>query len=146
MMMKKYILLLLLAFSIVACTAETPSEPIVAEVEEPIPEEVNVVEPEEESVVDSTIGTSVGLDFFTQRIRVDEESFDPETLTVNAGDTVTFVNTGERIHSVTCNADGVFASPGRIEQGEEVEINFTEPGTYRCLETIFAFKGTVVVE
>lgn len=54
--------------------------------------------------------------------------YTPSKLSVAAGTTVRWTNTGELPHTVTAK-DGLFAS-GTIEPGRTFEYTFVEPGTY----------------
>ena len=59
-------------------------------------------------------------------------AFEPATVTVPAGATVTWTNTGSRPHTVTAD-DGSFDS-GRLDPGEQFSQTFDQPGTftYHC--------------
>jgi plastocyanin len=104
-------------------------------------------------------GTEVGLD---------AHSFLPATITVEAGETVTWTNKTTESHSVTAYQDGIpegapyFASGGApseqaarddlngslIAESETFEFTFDQPGTYRyfCIpHESDGMKGTVVV-
>jgi plastocyanin len=77
-------------------------------------------------------------------------SFDPETVTVQAGDTVTFVNSDIVRHTVTSgppgDPDGEF-DEDLPEQGDEAEITFDEPGTFEFHCDLHRnMTGEVVVE
>ena len=65
-------------------------------------------------------------------VQVADMAFSPATLTISAGDTVTWTNADDRRHTVTSN-DGAFDS-GNLDQGASFSFTFTEPGThtYRC--------------
>lgn len=95
--------------------------------------------------------------------------FDPEDLTVTAGDTVTFTNPSSQAHTVTAYEDDIpedatfFASGGAdgeaaarsdvagglIDPGDTYEVTFDVPGTYRyfCIpHETQGMVGTIVVE
>jgi plastocyanin len=59
-------------------------------------------------------------------------AFDPATLEVSVGTTVTWTNNDSAAHTVTAD-DGSFQS-GRLEQGESFSYTFDTPGTfsYHC--------------
>ncbi len=69
---------------------------------------------------------------------VDDEmtnAFEPRKLTIKSGDTVTWVNTGDRKHdvmaeSIPLNAE-VFSSPMLKNAGDKWSYTFTKSGTYR---------------
>ena len=106
----------------------------------------------------------------TNRILMNQDQlFDPEGATVDAGVTVTFENTSSEAHTVTAYENDIppeadyFASGGAesevearkdlagglLAEGESYEVTFTEPGTYRyfCIPHEGAgMKGTIVVE
>jgi plastocyanin len=65
-------------------------------------------------------------------IEVIDFSFQPGTLTVPVGTTVTWTNAGARPHTVTAD-DGAFDS-GRFDPGEQFSFTFDQPGTftYHC--------------
>jgi plastocyanin len=65
-------------------------------------------------------------------ISVVDFAFEPETVTIAAGTTVTWRNDGDRPHTVTAD-DGSFDS-GRLDPGETFSFTFTTAGTfaYQC--------------
>jgi plastocyanin len=65
-------------------------------------------------------------------VQVIDFAFEPGTLTVPAGATVTWTNAGSRPHTVTAD-DGSFDS-GRLDPGEQFSQTFDQPGTfaYHC--------------
>jgi plastocyanin len=95
--------------------------------------------------------------------------FEPRAITVQAGDTVTWVNVTDETHTVTAYEDKIpegadyFASGGSdsqeaassdltaglLKEGDEYEVTFEEPGTYEyfCIpHEADGMTGTVVVE
>lgn len=71
--------------------------------------------------------------------------FDPETLTVPAGTTVTWVNHDEVPHSVM-SSDKRFTSSGGLDTGESYSYTFTQAGTYAYYCSLHPFMtGKVVV-
>ena len=68
----------------------------------------------------------------TFEVSVVDFAFEPATVTVPAGATVTWTNTGSRPHTVTAD-DGSFDS-GRLDPGEQFSQTFDQPGTftYHC--------------
>ena len=97
------------------------------------------------------------------------QRFAPDSLTVKAGDTVTWTNEDSQTHTVTAYDDGVpdgagyFASgeapdeeaarddlqTGLIPEGDAYEFTFDEPGTYEyfCIpHEQQGMKGEIVVE
>src|SRR5829696_3010749 len=65
-------------------------------------------------------------------VSVVDFAFEPGTITVPVGATVTWTNTGSRSHTVTAD-DGSFDS-GRLDPGEQFPHTFDQPGTftYHC--------------
>ena len=65
-------------------------------------------------------------------VSVVDFAFEPGTVTVPAGATVTWTNTGSRPHTVSAD-DGSFDS-GRLDPGEQFSQTFDQPGTfaYHC--------------
>src|SRR5215217_3067408 len=65
-------------------------------------------------------------------VQVVDFAFEPGTVTVPVGATVTWTNTGNRPHTVTAD-DGSFDS-GRLDPGEQFSQTFDQPGTfaYHC--------------
>lgn len=99
----------------------------------------------------------------------DGHRFDPETITIEAGATVTFVNGNSEAHTVTAHDDSIprggdyFASGGfeseeaaranlargLMRSGDELTVTFARPGTYRyfCIpHERDGMTGTIVVE
>ena len=84
------------------------------------------------------------------RVNAMDVSFDPPTVTVNVGDTVTWVmaSTNRGPHDVTAR-DGTFASPRRMTQGQTFSWTATAPGTYEYVCTPHeraGMVGTVIVQ
>lgn len=72
-------------------------------------------------------------------------AFSPATITVNKGDTVTWVNNDPMTHRVAAD-DGSF-DLGDQANGASVSHTFTQAGTYAYHCTIHPFmKGTVIVQ
>jgi len=61
-------------------------------------------------------------------VQVVDFEFQPGSLTIPVGATVTWTNAGQRPHTVSAD-DGSFDS-GRLDPGESFSHTFTEPGTY----------------
>jgi len=100
---------------------------------------------------------------------VNGQHFDPDSVTVSVGDTVTWTNESSETHTVTAYEDKIpdegvyFASGGfeseedarshlsdaLIDPGETFEVTFDEPGTYAyfCLpHEASGMKGTIIVK
>ena len=77
----------------------------------------------------------------TRRIRC---HFDPPTLEVPVGATVTWVNRDEEIHTVT-STQGLFTSPA-LDGEKQFSYRFEKPGTYEYRCALHPqMTGTVVV-
>src|SRR5829696_5383987 len=61
-------------------------------------------------------------------VSVVDFAFEPGTVSVPVGATVTWTNTGTRPHTVTAD-DGSFDS-GRLDPGEQFSQTFDQPGTF----------------
>jgi plastocyanin len=70
--------------------------------------------------------------------------FDPKTIEIEAGQTVTWTNEDNFTHTV--EVDG--QEDHEVGQGESVEITFDEPGTYDYVCTLHSqdMDGTVIVK
>jgi plastocyanin len=78
-------------------------------------------------------------------VHIRDDAFTPATLTVHAGDTVTFVNDDDDAHTVTAD-DGSWDSDG-LNQSESFKHRFAKTGkiTYHC--TVHPFMhGTIIVK
>lgn len=79
--------------------------------------------------------------------------FSPDTLTIQPGDTVTFVNAQEDMHDVMFvdvpkGVDEMIMSPMHEKEGEKFSYTFTVPGTYQfhCHpHEALGMKGTLIV-
>jgi plastocyanin len=64
----------------------------------------------------------------TASVNIVDFAFDPSSITIEAGGTVTWTNTGNATHTVTSD-DGTFNS-GNIASGGTYSFTFDTPGTY----------------
>jgi plastocyanin len=79
------------------------------------------------------------------RIEVKNFMFMPTTLTVKAGDKVTWVNKDEEPHTVTSDT-GIFRS-GAMDTDGSFSYKFDQPGTYHFTCSIHPrMVGTIVVK
>jgi len=76
-------------------------------------------------------------------VQVLRGGFDPEELTVSAGTVVTWKNMDDRVHIILLV--GGERSPS-LNEGDTFEYKFEEAGTYEVMDSIFKFKGIVIVE
>jgi plastocyanin len=81
-----------------------------------------------------------------QAVKIVDFGFEPKTVTVNAGEVVTWTNTGARSHTVTAD-NGSFDS-GALAPGDPFANLFEKAGTftYRCTIHPTRMKGTVIVK
>jgi len=78
-------------------------------------------------------------------VNIKDDAYNPKTLTIVAGQTVTFVNADDDAHTVTA-IDGSFDSRG-LDTGDVWHHAFTKPGTYRYFCELHPFmKGAIVVK
>jgi len=76
-------------------------------------------------------------------ISIKDFAFNPDTLTVKVGDTVTWVNEDGVVHTLKSTE---FNSPN-IKNADTFQFQFTKPGTYEYTCGIHpSMKGKVVVE
>jgi plastocyanin len=70
--------------------------------------------------------------------------FDPKTIEIEAGQTVTWTNEDNFTHTVEVEGQ----EDHKVGQGESVEITFDEPGTYNYVCTLHSqdMDGTVIVK
>lgn len=69
----------------------------------------------------------------THTVAIADFAFAPATLTITAGDTVTWTNEDPVVHTAT-STTGAFDS-GDLAEGESFSLTFTAPGTYAYLCT-----------
>ena len=81
----------------------------------------------------------------THAVAIANFAFSPATLTITAGDTVTWTNEDAVVHTAT-STTGAFDS-GDLDQGESFSFTFTTPGTYAYLCTPHpSMTGQIVVQ
>ena len=81
----------------------------------------------------------------THAVTIADFAFAPATLTIAAGDTVTWTNEDPIVHTAT-STTGAFDS-GDLAQGESFSVTFTTPGTYPYLCTPHpTMTGRIVVQ
>jgi plastocyanin len=78
-------------------------------------------------------------------VSIQNFAFDPSTLTVANGTTVTWINNDNVGHTVT-SASGLFHS-GTLSNGQTFSYTFTVPGTYNYSCSIHpSMRGTIIVQ
>jgi len=79
------------------------------------------------------------------QVKIFNYKFDPETVTVAPGTTVTWTNKDEIPHTLA-STDKSFQGSGGLDTGDSYSYTFTKPGTYSYYCTLHPFmKGQVVV-
>jgi plastocyanin len=79
----------------------------------------------------------------TEVTMVKSYRFDPKTIEIQAGDTVTWTNDDNFTHTVEVEGQG----DHKVDRGDSVSITFDEPGTYDYVCTLHShdMHGTVIV-
>ena len=79
------------------------------------------------------------------QVNIFNYKFDPETVTVPVGTTVTWTNKDEIPHTVA-SSDKSFQGSSGLDTGDSYSYTFSKPGTYSYYCTLHPFmKGKVVV-
>jgi len=121
---------------------ELKQEEIIEEVnepEEPIEEESELLLEEPEEQVLEQLENKI--------IKVTQEGFIPQDLTIIVGQEVTWQNKGVNSFMIACYKNGIRTSLGeRIwdEQGQYTN-KFSQRGEYLCIDSIYGLRGTVIV-
>jgi amicyanin len=81
----------------------------------------------------------------TAKVEIKDMKYEPATLTVTVGTTVTWVNVDDMPHTVT-DRNRVFRSAG-LDTNDSFSYTFTTPGAFDYFCTIHPYmRGKVVVE
>ena len=80
----------------------------------------------------------------TVQINIFNYKFDPATVTVPMGTTVTWTNKDEIPHSVA-SSDKSFKGSGGLDTGDSYSNTFDKPGTYKYYCTLHPFMTGVIV-
>jgi plastocyanin len=81
----------------------------------------------------------------THEVAISDFAFSPATLTIAAGDTVTWTNNDPVVHTAT-STTGAFDS-GDLAEGDSFSVTLTTPGTYDYLCTPHpTMTGQIVVQ
>jgi len=141
-MRRELVILLVLCsvFLAIGCAedgAEPEEEPVEPVREEAAPEETPIM-PVQGEVPGNADDAGV------VNVSIVDSSFDPETITISAGQTVRWTNLDTVAHTVKGTGTS-FGSPS-LAQGGSYEFLFTDPGTYEYYCSIHpSMRGTVVV-
>jgi plastocyanin len=81
-------------------------------------------------------------------IRIKENSFDPDFVTIKVGTTVVWTNEDPRIHTVTYLGNDVMRfDSGQLTTGQSFRNAFMAPGRYIYTDKQYSsMKGTILVE
>lgn len=74
-------------------------------------------------------------------IKITKEGLEPSELTINEGDTVTWVNAADRIHAL-----GAPVLSGQIAVGKTFSKKFDKAGEYVYLDIISKKQGKIIVK
>ena len=81
-----------------------------------------------------------------QRVEIADLAFNPETLTVATGSTVTWVSADPDLPHTSTSDDDLWASE-RLNEGEQFSFTFEEPGTYAYFcEVHPTMRASIVVD
>jgi plastocyanin len=130
---------ILIVIALICCGCTTaPSSPAASTGVSPAT--VSVAPP---GTISNAGGTGV-----TIQIRIRENSFDPDLVTVKVGTTVVWTNEDPIAHTVTYTGTGATKfDSGNIAKGQSFKNTFTAPGRYKYADTQRSFmEGTIVVE
>jgi plastocyanin len=120
--------------------AEAESAPIIEPMEDATPEATGFTIPVQVWTPEASSGAT--QDGTT--ITIGEEGFDPATLEITAGTTVTWMNVDDAPHSITSH-DDLFGSTGLVTD-ESFSFTFDTAGTFTYYDSYrMDFQGTIVV-
>ena len=75
---------------------------------------------------------------------ITDSGYQPQVITIHAGESITWLNTGSSAHTVSA-ADGAFDS-GSIAPGARWSVTLTELGTFVISSPADGFRGEVIVQ
>jgi plastocyanin len=91
-------------------------------------------------------GSGAGGGGSAKSVKIVDYTYEPASLTVPVGTTVSFTNRDSTAHTATSKESGAFES-GSIEPGKSAEITLDKAGTYAYFCAFHPFmKGTIEVE
>jgi len=141
-MRREFVILLVLfsVFMAIGCTSNTGNDTQIPATPTETPS-IPVEEPA--TVPDSNATSETGDEGKIVEVSIKDFSFNPESVTVSAGDTVRWTNMNSVGHTVS----GPTFESGILENGDSFEFLFTDPGVYDYSCSIHpSMKGTVIVE
>jgi hypothetical protein len=78
-------------------------------------------------------------------VKISDLGFDPSTITVQVGATVTWRNTGEFDHAVASEeGSAVQWDSGVMRPGDEFSVTFVQPGTYTYFDGLFPERSATI--
>jgi plastocyanin len=78
-----------------------------------------------------------------QAATISDAGYEPQVITIHAGESISWINNGATGQSVTAD-DGTFDS-GPIDHGRTYAVTLTELGTFNVHSTLGGFRGRIVV-
>ena len=132
---------LLLGDNVYIDTPTVPETPdlITEEIGEPEP-----TEPEQDTILEP-VPTEPEPAEPVLEVLIHRNNFDPETITINKGDTVTWINMDDRYHLINSRSGDDFRSD-RLGEGETFSFTFEKSGTVEYIDGVFGLKGTIIVK
>jgi plastocyanin len=97
-----------------------------------------------------SVGTSIAQHAYADpagpaKVEIKDFMFEPTSIKVKAGDTVTWLNLDEEPHTVVSDS-GLFRSSA-MDTNDSFKFKFDKPGTYRFVCSIHPkMVGTIVVQ
>jgi plastocyanin len=80
------------------------------------------------------------------RIEIKDFAFNPQTITVKAGETITWINRDEEPHTIV-SVEKQFKKSSALDTDQEFTITVGAPGTYTYYCSVHPkMTGTIVVE
>ncbi|WP_406655757.1 plastocyanin/azurin family copper-binding protein [Methanolobus sp. ZRKC2] len=120
--------------------AYTPEGEIIAEGRVEACQDCHSVEADNDYIYTSYI---IDTPFREIDVEIRDFRFNPQSVTIEVGDTVKWTNTDSAVHIVD---GGFFRSPA-LSQGESYSYTFTDPGTYNYICSVHPYQtsGQIVV-
>lgn len=98
-----------------------------------------------EAITDAAPVASEPVTSSTLEVIIYRTSFDPEVITINKGETVTWVSMDDRSHLIISKEGPEFKSQ-TLKQGDTFSYIFEEAGTVEYIDGIFGTSGTIIVK
>ena len=139
------VLFVLLATLIVAGCAQYDDQPA-PESEISTPEDTGEdIAEEEMEVTEEVAEDTADTTSMEYEVLIEDFKFNPATLQISVGDTVTWINMDSAPHTATSNEEGF--DSGGLSKDESFSFTFEEVGNYDYICTFHpSMKGEVIVE